>query len=399
MSVAAVSTPNARRLRPTAVAGFAIVHLLGLGAFVVGVSWEGVALCVGSYYLRMFGLTAGFHRYFSHRTYRVGRVAQFALAFLGQTSAQKGVLWWASNHRHHHRWSDLPPDVHSPVQKGFWWGHIGWILSSDWEKSDLSRVPDLARYPELRWLDRHEFAPTVIYAVSMWLAFGWVGLFWGYFLSTALLWHGTFLINSAMHLVGRRVFPTVDDSRNSFLFAVLTMGEGWHNNHHHFPGSAAQGFRWWQIDPTYAILRALQAIGIVRELHRVPQRLKESPEEHPGESPARLAVGRGLEAAGQLWTENIRALTKRWIEMRDAAWASAHHAVEELEAARVHAAERLEHLQAEAQELRTKAGSAGQRRLEEIQAEIERCLAHLAETLERLVSTAEAALISEPQTA
>jgi stearoyl-CoA desaturase (delta-9 desaturase) len=401
MSTAPDSGVKSKRLRPSAVAGFGIVHLVALGAFVVGVSWEGIALCIGSYYLRMFGLTAGFHRYFSHRTYQLGRVPQFALAFLGQTSAQRGVLWWASNHRHHHRWSDLPPDVHSPVQRGFWWGHIGWILSEDWKRTDLSRIPDLARYRELRWLDRHEYLPTILYAVAMFLAFGWVGLFWGYFLSTVLLWHGTFLINSAMHLVGRRVFPTVDDSRNSFLFAVLTMGEGWHNNHHHFPGSAAQGFKWWQIDATYAILRGLQRIGIVRQLHRVPARLKATPEEHPGISPARLAVERGLEVAGLLWTEKIRALTRRWIELRDAAWATAHHAVEDLEAARVHAAERLEGLHAEALELKSKAGMAGQRRLEEIQADIDRCLAHLVETLERLVAAAETALggvVAEPET-
>jgi stearoyl-CoA desaturase (delta-9 desaturase) len=234
------------RMRPSAVAGFALVHLLALGVFFVGFSWTGLALCIGSYYLRMFAITAGFHRYFSHRTYRLARVPQFLLAFLGQTSAQKGVLWWASNHRHHHRYSDRPEDIHSPVQRGFWWAHIGWILAEDYEKTDLSRVPDLAKYPELRWLDRHQFLPTAVYAVALYLAFGWTGLFWGYFLSTAILWHGTFTINSVMHLIGRRAYATTEDSRNSFFFAVLTMGEGWHNNHHWAPQSTAQGFHWWQ---------------------------------------------------------------------------------------------------------------------------------------------------------
>jgi len=154
--------PRPRRLRASAVAGFAIVHLLALGVFWVGFSWTGVALCIGSYYLRMFAITAGFHRYFSHRTFQLARVPQFLLAFLGQTSAQKGVLWWASTHRHHHRYSDRVEDIHSPVQRGFWWSHMGWILAEDYEKTDFSRVPDLAKYPELRWLDRHQFLPTAV---------------------------------------------------------------------------------------------------------------------------------------------------------------------------------------------------------------------------------------------
>src|SRR5215831_701326 len=164
--------PN-RRLRPGAVAGFLLVHLLALGVFFVGFSWTGLALCIGSYYLRMFAVTAGFHRYFSHRTYRLPRVPAFLLAFLGQTAAQKGVLWWASNHRHHHKYSDRPEDAHSPVQRGFWWSHIGWILSPDHAKTDFSRVPDLAKYRELRWLDRHDFVPTIVYAVALFLGFGW----------------------------------------------------------------------------------------------------------------------------------------------------------------------------------------------------------------------------------
>ena len=100
--------------------------------------------------------------------------------------------------------------------------------------------------------------------------FGWQGLVYGFLLSTVLLWHGTFMINSLMHLIGRRVYETNDDSRNSFLFAVLTMGEGWHNNHHHFPGTAAQGFRWWEVDPTYYLLRIFESVGIVRDLRRRP---------------------------------------------------------------------------------------------------------------------------------
>ncbi|MGH9367322.1 MAG: fatty acid desaturase [Thermoanaerobaculia bacterium] len=370
------------RYRPSAVLGFLLVHAAALGVLFVGFSWMGVALCLGSYYLRMFAITTGFHRYFSHRTYRLARVPQFLLAFLCQTAAQKGVLWWASNHRHHHRYSDLPEDIHSPAQKGFWWAHVGWILVPDYEETDLSRVPDLAKYPELVWLDRNQFLATFLYAVGCYAAFGAVGLFYGYFLSTVLLWHGTFSINSLMHLVGRRVFPTTDTSRNSFALALLTTGEGWHNNHHYFPGSAAQGFRWWQVDPSYYLLWMLEKIGIVRDLHRAPERLRH-----------RDAARRERPApAGEPWNDAIRRLTERWVERRDAAWATARHAVEDLEAARVHAVEKLERLHAEAVELKARAGAAAEKRLEELHAEIEKCRAHLAEVLERLVAAAEAAV-------
>ena len=370
------------RYRPAAIAGFLSVHLAALGVLWIGFSWRGVLLCVASYYLRMVAITAGFHRYFSHRTYRLGRVSQFLLAFLGQTAAQKGVLWWASNHRHHHRYSDLPEDVHSPTQKGFWWSHVGWILVPDYERTDYSRVPDLAKYPELVWLDRHQFLATFVYAVALTVAFGPTGLFYGYFLSTVVLWHGTFCINSVMHLIGRRVFPTTDTSRNSFLLALATSGEGWHNNHHYFPGSAAQGFRWWQFDGTFYLLWLFEKIGIVKDLHRAPARLR-----------ARDAGRRARPApAGEPWNDRIRRLTERWVELRDAAWASARHAVEELESARVHAVERLERQHAEAVELGARAEAAAGKRIEELQLEIERCRVHLAEVLERLVAAAEAAV-------
>ena len=371
------------RYRPSAVIGFLLVHAAALGVFFVGFSWKGVAICLGSYYLRMFGITAGFHRYFSHRTYRLGRVSQFLMALLAQTAAQKGVLWWASNHRHHHRYSDLPEDVHSPIQRGFWWSHVGWILVPDYQETDFSRVPDLAKYPKLVWLDRNQFLATLLYGVGCYLAFGWVGLFYGYFLSTVLLWHGTFSINSVMHLFGRRVFPTTDWSRNSFLFALITTGEGWHNNHHYYPGSAAQGFRWWQVDASYYVLWLLEKAGIVADLHRAPLGLR-----------GRQAAGnaRAL-AAGAPWNERIKRLTERWVERRDAAWATARHAVEELETARVHAVARLERLHAEGLELGARAEATVPGRIEEIRAEIEKCRAHLAEVLERLVAAAEAAAL------
>ena len=374
-----------RNVRASSVAGFALVHAAALGVFAVGFSWQGVALCLASYYLRMFAITAGFHRYFSHRTYRLGRLPQFLLAFLGQTAAQKGVLWWASNHRHHHKYSDRPEDIHSPLQGGLWWSHMGWILSPDYVETDLSRVPDLAKYPELRWLDRHEYVPTLFYAVAISLAFGPIGLFYGYFLSTVLLWHGTFSINSVMHVFGRRSFATTDDSRNSFLFALVTMGEGWHNNHHWAQGSAAQGFRWWEIDASYYLLWLGEKLGLLRELHRPPQRWREAALEA-------ARTGRAFSSA-RLHVE-VKTLTERWGQLRASARVTAHDALSELEAARQRAAARLEHLHAEA----AAAGARAGRRLEEIHREIEKARAQLVEILRRLVATAESLGLPDPQT-
>ncbi|OFX21611.1 MAG: stearoyl-CoA 9-desaturase [Anaeromyxobacter sp. RBG_16_69_14] len=246
---------------------FLTVHLVALGAVVLGpFSWGLLALAIGSYYLRMFGITAGYHRYFSHRSYRTGRAFQLVLAVLGATTTQKGVLWWAAHHRDHHRFSDRPEDVHSPVQRGFWWSHVGWIMSRRYSATKLDRIKDFARYPELRWLDRFHAVPPVAYAAALWAIGGVPALLWGYFVSTVLLWHGTFLVNSLAHVIGRRRYPTNDASGNSFLIALTTMGEGWHNNHHHYQSAANQGWFWWEIDVTYYVLQALAALGIVSDL-------------------------------------------------------------------------------------------------------------------------------------
>lgn len=377
MTSAVQDLPTRRDIRPTAATGFAIVHLLALGIFWVGFSWTGVALCIGSYYLRMFAITAGFHRYFSHRTYKLNRFWQFMLALLGQTAAQKGVLWWAAHHRHHHKYSDQPEDIHSPIQRGFWWSHIGWILADDHHSTDYSKVSDLTKYPELRWLNRHQYFATVVYAIALFLAFGWTGLFYGYFLSTVLLWHGTFSINSVMHVFGRRVFETEDDSRNSMIFALVTMGEGWHNNHHYYPGSAAQGFRWWQVDASYYLLKLASLFGIVRSLRGAPT----------GAQLSRQRVS--VEEAQAEVNEKIEALSQRWSELRHTVRVAADHALFDLEQRRVKAVATLDVLQAEYAAARTRAGKAADLRMRELAQEIERVRLQLADTLERLVSAAQ----------
>ena len=248
------------------------VHLAPLAAFFVTVTWQDWVLCAVLYVTRMFCITAGYHRYFSHRSYKMGRVAQFLMAFGGTMAIQKGPLWWAGHHRIHHRYTDLDGDVHSP-REGFWWSHVGWILSTKYKETDLDGIKDFAAYPELRWLEKYNWVGPRALGIASFLLFGWGGLLIGFFLSTVLLWHGTFLVNSMAHIVGRRRYATPDTSRNSFVIAVITGGEGWHNNHHYLPASVRQGFRWWEFDPTWYLLKGLAALHIVRDLKNPPARL------------------------------------------------------------------------------------------------------------------------------
>jgi stearoyl-CoA desaturase (delta-9 desaturase) len=248
---------------------FALAHLAPLAAIFTGVTARSLILLFALYGVRMFFITAGYHRYFSHRSYRLGRVMQAIMAFGGTTAAQKGPLWWAANHRAHHRYADTDRDPHSPI-KGLWWSHVGWILSYRHKETDLEVVRDLARYPELRFIDKYNWIGPWSVGVMCFLVGGWSGLVVGFFGSTVLLWHVTFLVNSAAHLVGRRRYDTNDTSRNSWVIALLTNGEGWHNNHHRFPAAARQGFFWWELDLSYYVLRLLSVVGLARELRSPP---------------------------------------------------------------------------------------------------------------------------------
>ena len=264
------------------------VHAICLFAFVVGFSWIAFATCLFFYIIRMFAITGGYHRYFSHRSYKTSRPFQFVLALLGASSAQKGPIWWASHHRHHHRHSDTEEDIHPPKIYGIWWAHVGWILSAQFMQPRLELVKDLLSFPELRWVDKYHIVAPVGLAVLVffwgvfcahffpsWGTNGWQMLIWGFFVSTTFLYHGTFIINSFTHLIGKRRFNTSDDSRNNLIFALITLGEGWHNNHHRYPGSERQGFYWWEIDVSHYILKTLSLFGIVWELREPPARIYE----------------------------------------------------------------------------------------------------------------------------
>ena len=252
------------------------VHLAAvIGAVVFGCTIESILCCIVLYIVRMFGVTAGYHRYFSHRSFKTSRVFAFLLALLAQSSGQRGVIWWARNHRHHHRYSDRPQDLHSPQQNGFWHAHIGWIFHNDAYVAH-NNVSDLERCWELRLLDRYPMLPAIVLGFFCWFFLDWPGLFVGFFLSTVFLFHGTFTINSLAHVWGSRRYKTKDTSRNNWFLALLTLGEGWHNNHHHYMRSARQGFFWWEVDPTYYVLVLLSWMRIVWDIRNVPEKIKTS---------------------------------------------------------------------------------------------------------------------------
>jgi len=269
---------------------FILSHLAVLGAIWSGVTWQAAVLCAALFLARIWGVTAGYHRYFSHRTYKTSRPFQFFLAFLAQSSSQKGVLWWAGHHRVHHKLSDQPGDVHSPIRNTFFYAHVGWIFD-DTEETRWDKVRDFAKYPELRWLNEYRAVPPTVLAVACFLIAGWSGLFIGFFLSTVLLWHNTFLINSATHVWGKKRFDTADESRNNMLTALLTLGEGWHNNHHHYQSSCRNGFYWWEVDVTYYVLKMLSWVGLVWDIREVPEhvlaegRRRDKGEMHDTEAP------------------------------------------------------------------------------------------------------------------
>ena len=267
---------------------FVGIHLGCLAVFWVGFSWAALAMCVSLYFIRMFAITGGYHRYFSHRSYKTGRVFQCILAVLGSSCAQKGPLWWASHHRHHHQYSDTEEDIHSAHVQGVWWSHVGWILSTQFVEPRLELIKDFLKYPEILFVEKWNTVIPVILAFMVYCFgvelnhvaphLGTSGpqmLIWGMFVSTTLLYHGTFLVNSVTHLFGKKRFVTGDESRNSLLVALVTMGEGWHNNHHRYPGSERQGFYWWEIDTTHYILKALSWLGIVWDLRVPPERIYE----------------------------------------------------------------------------------------------------------------------------
>ncbi len=283
-----IKNPEALEDRPDFIRTipFAILHLGCFGLIWVGFSWVAAITAILLYVVRMFAITGFYHRYFSHRTFKTSRPAQLVFALLGSSAIQRGPLWWAAHHRNHHQHSDHEPDVHSPIKHGFIWSHIGWITSSRNFPTDYKAVKDFAQYPELVFLNRFDTLIPVLlasltYAFGAALAYWWPAsgtsglqmLVWGFFISTTALFHGTASINSLAHLIGFRRFKTTDKSRNNLFLALITLGEGWHNNHHHYMHSTRQGFYWWEIDITFYVLKTMSWFGLIWDLKPVPVRV------------------------------------------------------------------------------------------------------------------------------
>ncbi|MGA2399665.1 MAG: acyl-CoA desaturase [Steroidobacteraceae bacterium] len=267
---------------------FLAMHAACFAVIWVGVSWVALAVTLGLYVIRMFAITGFYHRYFSHRTFKTSRAGQFIFGLLGASAVQRGPIWWAAHHRHHHVYSDKPQDVHSPGQHGFFWSHMGWFMSHKHFGADLSRVKDLLKYPELRFLDRFDIAVPALLGVGVFLlglvlkhlapglhTGGWQMLVWGFFISTVAVYHGTYTINSLSHVFGHQRYKTGDTSRNNVWLALITLGEGWHNNHHHYPASVRQGFYWWEFDATFYVLKLLSCLGLIWDLRPVPAAIRE----------------------------------------------------------------------------------------------------------------------------
>ncbi|MBS3803230.1 MAG: acyl-CoA desaturase [Oleiphilaceae bacterium] len=264
------------------------LHLACLLVLVTGTSAFAVWFAIAFFFIRMFAITGFYHRYFSHKTFKTNRIWQLLFGILGASAAQRGPLWWAAHHRHHHQHSDDPEDLHSPHQNGFWWAHMGWFTCDAGFAMDERRVRDWLKFPELKFINRFDalipvLAIVAIFGLGEALAAWAPGLgtnglqlvVWGFFISTVFLFHATVSINSLAHVWGSRRFDTNDDSRNNVWLALITLGEGWHNNHHRWPQSARQGFRWYEIDITYYLLWLMEKAGIVRELNPLPRHIQE----------------------------------------------------------------------------------------------------------------------------
>ena len=250
---------------------YILIHFLPLFSFYTGVNLIDVFALVIFYVVNMFFVTAGYHRYFSHRAYKTNRFFQFIIAFMSQVTAQRGALWWASHHRTHHRYSDTKKDIHSPKEYGFWYSHFGWIFDSKNLLTDYKIIKDFAKYPELMWLNKYDLVPAFIMGFIFFMIGGSSMLFFSFWGGIAITWHATYTINSLSHLFGTRRYNTPDTSRNNWLLAILTLGEGWHNNHHHYMHSVKQGFFWYEYDFSYYILKILSFFRIVYDLRKVPE--------------------------------------------------------------------------------------------------------------------------------
>lgn len=253
---------------------FGVVHGLALLA-IPFFSWSALGVMIGLHWLfGSIGICLGYHRLLSHRSFRVPRWLERSIALLGALALQGGPIFWVAGHRLHHAYTeDEQKDPYS-ARRGFWWSHVLWIFyprSQFFDYEEYQRfAPDLARDPFYRWLNRYFFWLQFPLALLLYFVGGWSFVVYGIFVRAVFLWHTTWLINSVTHLWGSRAFDCRDNSRNLWWAALLTYGEGWHNNHHAYPQVARCGWRWWEIDVTWWAIALLQRLGLATAVQNPP---------------------------------------------------------------------------------------------------------------------------------
>ena len=264
-----VTLPNHERPNWLTIIVLVFFHI-GAIAALFQFSWTSLAVALGLYWVTIcFGISMGYHRLHTHRSYSVPRPLEYFFAVCGTLTLEGGPIFWVATHRLHHQKSDLPGDPHSP-RDGAWWSHVGWIMLGESKHSDTAAMskyaPDLAKDKFYVTLNNYHWVPMVILGGIL-LAFGGLPLMlWGVCLRVVVGLHSTWLVNSATHMWGTRRFETRDDSRNSWWVALLTFGEGWHNNHHAHPTSARHGLTWYEFDPSWLQIRLLKSLGIAKAI-------------------------------------------------------------------------------------------------------------------------------------
>lgn len=246
-----------------------VLHIGAIAALFM-FSWKLLALTVVLYWLTTgLGISMGYHRLHTHRSYKVPKALEYFFAVCGAATLEGGPIFWVATHRIHHQKSDQPGDPHTP-RDGAWWAHIGWILLGESKHSNTRLMskyaPDLAKDRFYIWLNNWHWVPSVLLAVVLYAIGGLPMVLWGVCLRLVFGLHATWLVNSATHLWGSRRFATRDDSRNNWWVALLTFGEGWHNNHHAHPTSARHGLAWYEFDPSWLLLKVLRACGIAKSI-------------------------------------------------------------------------------------------------------------------------------------
>ncbi len=269
MTTEIINLPDRNKMNWFTTTVFGLLHVGAVAALFM-FSWRSLAVAVALYWISVgFGISLGYHRLHTHRSFRVPQALEYLFALFGTLTLQGGPLFWVATHRIHHSRSDQPGDPHSP-RDGAWWSHMGWILFGESKHADTRAMaryaPDLAKHRFYVWLNNYHWLPVVVLGVALFAIGGLPMMLWGTCLRIVVGLHATWLVNSASHLWGSRRFATNDDSRNNWWVALMTFGEGWHNNHHAHPTSARHGLAWYEFDISWITLHVMKFLRLAKNI-------------------------------------------------------------------------------------------------------------------------------------